>query len=103
MNQFRSLIRVVISKFKGEIKLVFLILLSIFSINCTRYATKEQLNFIKNFEQEVYQFEIQTKTLKEKTLELEREKYDLMKKIKECRKKLDEIQTILTDTSKNDN
>lgn len=103
MNQFRSLIRVVISKFKWEIKLVFLIVLSIFSINCTRYATEEQLNFIKNFEQEVYQFEIQTKTLKEKTLELEREKYDLMKKIKECRKKLDEIQTILPDTSKNDN
>lgn len=103
MKYFKSDIRLILSKPKGEINIVLIILLSIISINCTSYATEEELNFIKNLEQEVYQFEIQNKTLKEKTLELELDKHDLIKKIKECRKKLNEFQTSLPDTSKNEN
>lgn len=103
MKYFKADNRLILSKPKGEINIVLLILLSLISINCTRYATEKELNFIKNLEQEVYQFEIQNKALKEKTLELELKKHDHINKLKECRKKLDEFQTILPNTSKNEN
>lgn len=102
MKTLKSVLKFIIRKFNSNLKLISLIYPLAFLIGCTRYATEEELGFLKNLEQEVYQLEYQNKILKEKTLELNREKYDLIRKMNECRKKLDSIQTILPETSKNE-